>query len=118
MKKTLKVTAAVLLSLIAVSAVLYYHFFVSMNALPEGELIAGYPSASAACSVNIYRCSSGATVADAVRGEVVFENGKRKNIYWQYRESDAEVKWIDAETVSINGRVLNVYHDKYDFRKY
>lgn len=117
MKKTLKVTAAVLLCLLAVTAVLYVRFFVSMSALPEGELIAGYPSASAACSVNIYRCSSGATVADAVRGEVVFENGKRKNIYWQYRESDAAVRWIDSETVSINGRILNIYHDKYDWRR-
>lgn len=88
-----------------------------MSRLPEGELLGEYPSFSAVCSVNIYRCSAGATVADSVRGEVVFENGKRKTIYWAYHESKADVQWLDGETVSINGRILNIYHDKYDWRR-
>lgn len=117
MKKGLKILFGVLICIVMFSGALYYHFFVSMSSLPTGELIGEYTSSSSDCSVRIYRCRVGATVADAVRGEAVFENGKRKNIYWQYRESDAAVRWIDSETVSINGRILNIYHDKYDWRR-
>ena len=39
------------------------------------------------------------------------------NIYWGYHEEEAEVNWIDEETVVINGRTLNVLKDVYDFRE-
>ncbi|WP_420802172.1 DUF5412 family protein [Solibacillus daqui] len=37
----------------------------------------------------------------AVRGELNFnkENKKPKNIYWNYHEEKANIKWIDENTV-------------------
>jgi len=117
MKTALKCIAVVLVLLVAVSSILYYNYFVSMRSLPEGTLVGTYKESEYDSEINIYRCSSGATVDDAIRGEVVFKDGKKKNIYWSYHESDADVKWIDSETVSINGHVLNIHNDKYDFRR-
>ena len=117
MKKGLTVFFAVLVCIVMLSGGLYVRYFVSMSALPEGELIGEYPSSFSDCSVRLYRCSAGATVDDSVRGEVVFQNGKTKTVYWAYHESEADVQWLDGETVSINGRILNVYRDKYDWRR-
>lgn len=70
-------------------------------------------------TVRAYLSNSGATVAFAVRGEVVYHNkrNKTKNIYWAYREEQAEIIWLDDHTVSINGVELNVKKDVYDWRK-
>lgn len=38
-----------------------------------------------------------------------------KNIYWNEEET-AEIEWLDDDTVTINGRVLHVPTDTYDFR--
>lgn len=89
----------------------------SMSHLPEGELIGVYDSEFSECTVNIYRCNGGATVDYSIRGEVIYKNDKTKNIYWAYHEQDADVKWIDDQTVCINGRTLNIYNDIYDWRK-
>ena len=40
-------------------------------------------------------------------------NGKCKEIYYFYRESDSFVYWIDDENVFINQRTLNIFKDKY-----
>ncbi len=117
MKTALKCISVFLVLLVAVSSLLYYHYFVSMRSLPEGTLIATYKESECDSEINIYRCSAGATVDCSIRGEVVFKDSKKKNIYWSYHESDADVEWLDSETVTINGRVLNVHHDKYDFRR-
>ena len=117
MKKGLKILFGVLICIVMFSGALYYHFFVSMSSLPTGELIGEYASSSSDCSVRIYRCRAGATVADSIRGEIVLENGKTKTVYWAYRESEADMQWLDGETVRINGRILNVYRDKYDWRR-
>lgn len=60
-----------------------------------------------------------ATVSYAVRGKVVYhkKKDKRKNIYWQYREDQAEIVWIDDHKVSIKGIELDVRNDVYDWRK-
>lgn len=55
---------------------------------------------------------------DAIRCEVKNRaTGKTRNIYWEYRNSDAEVEWIDETTAIINGRTLNILTDSYDWRK-
>lgn len=40
-----------------------------------------------------------------------------KNIYWQYDETRTDVRWLSDEVVSINGVVLNIYEDIYDYRR-
>ncbi|WP_240516346.1 DUF5412 family protein [Bacillus cereus] len=55
-----------------------------------------------------------------MRGELVTNDKKfmnTKNIYWNYREEDATVQWLDDHTVMINKHKLYVETDTYDFRK-
>lgn len=89
---------------------LYYH-------KPQGEFMYGVESPNGEYTVNAYLCNGGATVAYAVRGEVVNnETGEKRNIYWDYRIKTAEIEWINNDVVSINGHVLNIHTDSYDYR--
>ena len=90
----------------------------SCTKLPEGKLIKSSLSPTQRYRVNAYLADGGATTDFAVRCEVVNEHtGKIRNIYWNYHESDAELLWVDDETISINGIILNVITDMYDFRR-
>ena len=75
-----------------------------------------YVSPDGTYMVNMYLCNGGATVDFAVRGELV-EGEKEKNIYWEYHKYNAKVEWKDEYTVCINGRILDVRYDTYDWRK-
>lgn len=86
--------------------------------LPEGTLIKSSTSPTDRYRVNAYLVDGGATTDFAIRAEVVDEyTGKKRNIYWNYHESDADLLWISNDTININGIVLNVTTDMYDFRK-
>jgi len=94
----------------------YWAFF-DMNRLPTGEYITEETSPNGTYTLKAY-VSSPSLSADAVRGELIFNerNGKTKNIYWNYRESTAKIEWIDDDTVVINGHKLNAPKEKFDFR--
>ncbi|TKI53641.1 hypothetical protein FC756_23100 [Lysinibacillus mangiferihumi] len=94
----------------------YWAFF-DMNRLPRGEYLTEETSPDGTYTLKAY-LSSPSLSSDAVRGELVFNerNGKTKNIYWNYRESTAKIKWLDNKTVVINGRTLEVPNERFDFR--
>ena len=117
--KVLGILLAGLAGIIIILLLVINHFFFSMSKLPEGEFLTEAKSPNGEYTVRAYVSRSGATVADAVRGEVIYhqKKDKKKNIYWGYRESTAEIVWIDEHTVSINGVELDVRKDVYDFRK-
>ncbi|WP_235549727.1 DUF5412 domain-containing protein [Paenibacillus sp. Soil766] len=96
---------------------IYWAFF-DMNRLPTGELIEQSNSPYGKYTINAYVSSGGATTGYAVRAELVSnKNSKKKNIYWNYREENADIVWIDDETVKINGHVLSLPNEKFDFRR-
>lgn len=122
MRKIMKVSAMIITGLVGIIVILlllFNHFFFSLHHLPEGEFLAEADSPNGEYTVKTYVSRSGATVADAVRGEVIYhqKNGKKKNIYWEYRESEAEISWIDETTISINSVELDVRKDVYNWRK-
>ena len=122
MRLTLKVTGILLSVIAGIILVLFLtvnHFFFNINRLPEGEFLQLIESPKGDYTVKAYVSESGATVADAVRVEVIYhqKRDKTKNIYWGYRESEAEIIWLDNDTVSINGIVLDVRKEVYDWRK-
>ena len=91
----------------------------SMNNLPTGELIDQEISPNGKYKVNAYLVAGNATVDFSVRCEVVeIETGSTRNIYWQYRMENADIVWIDDHTVNINGVVLDVQTDSYDWREH
>ncbi|SDH66836.1 hypothetical protein SAMN05192534_1095 [Alteribacillus persepolensis] len=93
--------------------------FFDMERLPAGEHLTEATSPDGTYTLKAYASHGNATVSNAVRGELVFheEKDKTKNIYWNYREESADIRWMDDDTVEINGRTLDVPHDTYDFRK-
>ncbi len=106
-----------LLSLIFVVLTIVLTSCRTMENLPTGELVATYDSPDSDYTINIYLCDGGATTDFTIRGELVDNlNEEKKNIYWGYHEDEADVHWLDDETVVINGRTLHVLQDVYDFR--
>ena len=94
----------------------YWAFF-DMNRLPTGEYLKEQTSPDGAYTLKAYRTNGGATTSYSIRGELIMNNNnKTKNIYWNYREENAEIIWTDNDTVVINGHTLNVPNDKFDFR--
>lgn len=97
--------------------VVYWAFF-DLNRLPTGEYITEATSPDGKYTLVAYVTNGGATTSYAVRGELIFnqEGGKAKNIYWNYKEESADIKWLDHDTVTINGHSLDVPRDKFDYR--
>ncbi len=117
MKKLFLTSGVVVLFLILIGLGLYWCFFCSMKNLPQGEMINSFPSPYSDCKLNIYLVNGGATTDYAIRGSIVYENGRQKNIYWNIHEYEATVNWIDKDNVAINGVQLNIRREVYDFRK-
>ena len=101
-----------------------YHFFFSMNSLPQGEYVCESTSPKRTYTVKLYIVSDALSV-DATRGEVTNnKTGKKKNIYWEYERNLYEagimedtITWENDETVVINRKRLNVKKDTYDWRR-
>lgn len=95
----------------------YWAFF-DMNRLPTGEYLTEETSPDGTYTLKAYVTNGGATTSFAIRGELAFnkQNNKTKNIYWNYREENAVIEWLDDDTVVINGQTLHVPNDKFDFR--
>lgn len=88
-----------------------------MENLPKGQMIGEFSSPNGMYQINAYLCSGNATVDFSVRCEVVeIQSGNTRNIYWQYRCQNVSVEWIDDRTVEINGVVLDIITDSYDWR--
>ncbi|MFD1929711.1 DUF5412 domain-containing protein [Sporosarcina siberiensis] len=95
----------------------YWAFF-DMNRLPTGEYLTEESSPDGKYTLKAYVANGGATTSYTIRGELNFnqKNKKPKNVYWNNKEDGADIKWLDNETVIINGHSLDVPKDKFDFR--
>lgn len=122
MKRRLKIILLVIsipiILTMSLLGIFVYKFFISIESLPKGEFLTEESSPDGKYTLKAYVTNGGATTSYAIRGELVFneKSGKPKNIYWNYREEDAEISWLDNDTVIINNRTLNVPKEKYDFR--
>jgi len=113
MKKKFLIICSVLLLLMCL---LIYNLFFDINNISEGKLMFSSDSPDKSFTVNIYLVESTLS-SNAIRGELVNnKTSNQRNIYWQYRISNAQVEWIYNENVSINGVILNVKNGKFDFR--
>lgn len=108
-----------LISLLIASQLI--RFVVSMESIARikpQQLLTETQSPDGQYTVAFYLNDGGATTAHAVLGQVTDNsNGKKKNIYWQYREDSVNLKWLDAQVLEINGKKLDIQHDTYDYRK-
>lgn len=116
-KVIIAVFSILLLSACAFGYFVYWAFF-DMNRLPTGEFITQSTSPDGKYTVKAYLANGSITTDFSVRAELVFNGGskKKKNIYWQYRDRTADIFWFDNDTVKINGKVLTMPNEKYDYR--
>lgn len=116
-KKTLKVLLIFGLLFTGIIAYGVYWVFFDWSRF-KGELINQSTSPNGTYTVNAYLSNGGATVSYTVLGELVFnkENKRSKKIYWQYREENAKIEWIDDNTVIINNVQLKLPNETYDYR--
>jgi hypothetical protein len=92
--------------------------FLDIQRLDGQEYLTESSSPDGTYTVTAYLNNGGATTSYAVLGTLANNaNGKVKNIYWEYRCEKAEMEWLNDETIRINGIVLNVKKDIYDFRR-
>lgn len=118
MKKWLPGCATTLLLVGGLLAYIVYTLFFSMSRLPEGEWLTSTTSPDETYTIHFYLTNGGATTAYSIRGELVnYHTSDKKNIYWAYREHDVRTEWLDSHTVTINGRVLDVRNEQYDWRR-
>lgn len=118
MKKKLLIFSIVTIILLAYSV--YWAFFsLSISRLPKGEFISEVESPNGTYTIKAYLTNGGATTSYGIRGELNFNNSNKnpKNIYWDYKIEKANIKWIDDDTVIINGVELSVPNEKYDWRR-
>lgn len=118
LKKPIRV-GFILLIICAIALYGIYWAFYDMNRLPKGELISEVVSPDGEYTLKVYLVNGGSTVAYCIRGELKYNirSKKPKNIYWNYRETEAKVEWKDKDTVVINGHSLMVKKDVYDWRR-
>ncbi|MFI3255338.1 MAG: DUF5412 family protein [Eubacteriales bacterium] len=115
--KKIKVAVFVVLSIVLMFGTFVYQSFFTIQWINGEELLSVTESLDGSYSVTIYRNNGGATTSFAILGTLEHANtGEKRNIYWQYQCDEAKVVWIDETTVDINGIVLDVTKDVYDYR--
>ncbi|MGM9919792.1 MAG: DUF5412 domain-containing protein [Bhargavaea sp.] len=116
--KVLMIVGGIMLLFVGMAAYGVYWMFFDMDRLPTGEYLTEETSPDGTYTLKAYVTNGGATTPYAIRGELVFneKENKTKTIYWNAREEVASIAWTDPDTVVINGHILNVPHDRFDYR--
>ena len=114
MKKTLSVIGILLVFIFGYGV---HWAFYDIQRLEGQEIIQEVSSPHDTYVVTAYLNNGGATTDYAVLCSVKCRGqDQEKNIYWQYHCQDADILWVDDDTVQINGIALDVERDTYDYR--
>lgn len=105
----------------------YDFFSVKLHELNgTGELIESFSSPNGQYVATSFLIDDGgATVASRVRVSITSKNNEKEDfndetMYWGYRESDADIKWLDDHTLIINGRKIDILNEEtyYNWKDY
>lgn len=117
MKKRKRYLIIVVLIFIVIAWFINWAFF-DIQRINGQEYLTESTSPNGTYTVITYLNNGGATTDYSVLGIVKNnKNDKTKNIYWEYHCDKSDMKWINDETIKINGKTLNVNNDIYDFRR-
>ena len=120
MKRFLKFMSTLLIIIAIAAALVAYgiwHFSYDLNAVKPGDEILRSVFPSGEYAITAYLNNGGATTGFAVLCQLEYGD-HIKNIYWNYHCKEAEIVWLDDNSVIINGITLDdVEKDTYDFRR-
>ncbi|MFC0187244.1 DUF5412 family protein [Fictibacillus aquaticus] len=89
---------------------------VKLDELPKGKFLSEHSSPFNDNVAKAYLIDDGgATVRASIRVEVG-DGSEAETIYWNYDESSVNIKWLDKETIEINGHILNIYDETYHWK--
>lgn len=114
----MKISYKLLIVFIVIALLFYavYWAFFDIQRIKGQDYLAESTSPDGKNTITAYLNNGGATTSYAVLCMLKNnENGKTKNIYWQYRCENAEIIWKNCETAIINGIELNVNKEIYDY---
>ena len=107
---------ALAVTLVNVVFSLKNYLFSDINELPRGKWIAQQASPAGDKTVDIYLVKN--SMGTAIRGELNFSNGERKNIFWQTGISEVRVRWVGDDEIYFNNVPLSGNGDNtYDCRR-
>lgn len=109
----------IVIGLLIILGFIVWKLILDPSNIPTGEYMFKSVSPDKNYTVKIYQSSGGATTGFAIRGELIENNklfNEKKNIYWNYPQETATVKWLDNDTVNISGHEIDVKSQIFDFR--
>lgn len=113
-KKILGISILSIVSIIIMLCVAGYLVFRSDYIIPKENFAERISSPNKTYEAEVY----GLGDIGQLRVDIVNTNTKKsKLIYWSWKETFIDFKWIDDNNVYINGKYLNVAKDKYDKRR-
>lgn len=121
-KRTKIIWGIIILAFIILLGVCAFRVITTVNDIkatfqPGKELINETVSSDGKYKVQAYRINGGATVDWAVECYLKENNSKNeKLIYKDYHIEDADMIWVDNDTISINGHDIDLPSGRYDFR--
>ena len=122
MKRVLSGLGVVIAFLILVCMIVcgykFYKSYTSIEGIKGEECIGKKRSPDNRYEAQAFRNNGGATTDYAVLVVLIdLKNGTEKNIFWDYHCDYVEMKWNSNNIIEINGIVLKVPDQVYDYRK-
>ena len=116
MKKIYKIILIIACVCLTLAYGVYWAFF-DLQRIVGQEVLQEITSPSGDDTIVVYLNNDGATTSYAILCTVKDnQTGRERNIYWQDHRDEANVQWVDDDTVIINGVELDVWEESYDFR--
>ena len=103
--------------IIVIVALIVGILFFFMYTMPNGgELLYSTSSPSGQYTIDVY-FHYNSLGSDSVRCKAYHESGlMERNIYYSYPKETVEIEWISETEVIIDGTVVNIVFDRYDWR--
>lgn len=116
-KYIISIVIIIFIIVAGISHIINWVFF-DIQRINGEEYLNELTSPNGGYTIITYLNNGGATTDYAVLGTLRNnENGKTKNIYWQYHCEKAELEWLSDEVIKINGIKLNIKKEIYDYRR-
>ena len=108
----------ILILFISISIYKICKTYTSIDGIKGEEFIKREKSPNGRYEVEAFRNNGGATTDYAILVVLSdLKKGSKKNIFWDYHCDQVKMEWRSDDTVDINGILLKVPNDVYDYRK-